>query len=77
MSDLIPDPLYPHARVTADELAQMPPNMTPAEALPWARISRAALYRAINSGEIEACRLGRNLRIPTRRFLAQLGVLDD
>jgi len=69
--------LRPRGRVTAEELAQMPPSLKPTEALPWARLSRSAFYAALRAGEIDCCHLGRSIRIPTRRFLASLGVLDE
>jgi hypothetical protein len=69
--------LRPRGVVTEAELALMPASLKPSEALPWARISRSAFYAALRSGEIGSCRLGRSIRIPTRRFLRHLGVLDD
>ena len=69
--------LNPRARVTLKELAQMPPSLKPVEAQPWARLSRSAFYSALAAGEIESCRVGRSIRIPTRRFLSRLGVLDE
>ena len=71
------DLLCPRGRVTAEELAQMPPNLKPSEALPWARLSRSAFYAALRAGEIDCCHLGRSIRIPTRRFFESLGVLDE
>jgi hypothetical protein len=71
------DLLRPRSRVTAEELGLMPPSLTPAEAQPWARVSRSAFYAALSSGAISSCRLGHSIRIPTRRFLDQLGVLEE
>jgi len=69
--------LRPRGSVTEAELALMPASLKPSEALPWARVSRSAFYAALRSGEIGSCRLGRSIRIPTRRFLRRLGVLDE
>ncbi len=71
------DLLRPRSRVTAEELELMPPSLTPAEAMSWARLSRGAFYSALSSGEISSCRLGHSIRIPTRRYLLQLGVLEE
>ena len=77
MDAITDDLLRPRAIVTAAELALMPPNLKPAEAMPWARTSRAAFYAALRSGEVASCRLGHSIRIPTRRFLSALGVLEE
>jgi len=69
--------LRPRPHVSAEELALMPPSLTPAESWPWARVSRGAFYQMVKSGEIHGCRLGHTIRIPTKRFLGQLGVLDE
>ena len=69
--------LRPRGLVTEAELALMPASLKPSEALPWARLSRSAFYAALRSGEIGSCRLGRSIRIPTRRFLRRLGVLVE
>ena len=69
--------LRPRPRVTAEELGLMPPNLTAAEAMPWARASRGAFYQMIKAGQIPSCRLGHAIRIPTRRYLMQLGVLEE
>jgi hypothetical protein len=69
--------LQPRPLVTIEELNQMPASLKPAEAQPWARVSRSALYAALQSGEIPSCRLGHSIRIPTRRFLTQIGALQD
>ena len=71
------DLLRPRPHVSAAELGLMPPSLTPAEAMPWARVSRGAFYQMVKSGEIHGCRLGHAIRIPTKRFLAQLGVLEE
>lgn len=71
------DLLRPRPRVTAEELSRMPANLKPAEAQPWSRLSRSAFYAALSSGEVFSCRLGHSIRIPTRRFLKQLGVLEE
>ena len=71
------DLLQPRPRVTAEELGRMPASLKPAEAQPWSRLSRSAFYSALSSGEISSCRLGHSIRIPTRRFLQQIGVLDE
>jgi hypothetical protein len=71
------DLLCPRGRVTAAELAQMPASLKVREAQPWVRLSRSAFYAALRSGEIASCHLGHSIRIPTRRFLESLGVLDD
>lgn len=71
------DLLKPRAFVTLEELALMPPSLTPAEALPWARKGRSGFYKALAEGEIASCRLGRSIRIPTRRYLIQLDVLEE
>jgi excisionase family DNA binding protein len=57
------------------ELQHMPPTLTPAEAMPWIRLSRSVFYKLLASGEIGSCRLGHSIRIPTRRFLEHIGVL--
>ena len=69
------DLLRPRAIVTAEEVRAMPPSLTPAEAMPWTRQSRASFYACLARGEIFHCRLGHSIRIPTRRFLEQIGVL--
>jgi hypothetical protein len=69
--------LAPRAQVTPEELVQMPPSLTPAEALPWTRLSRGAFYKMLAAGDIASCRLGHSIRIPTRRFLLGIGVLDE
>jgi hypothetical protein len=71
------DLLQPRPRVTAEELSRMPASLKPAEAQAWSRLSRSAFYAALRSGEVSSCRLGHSIRIPTRRFLAQLGVLEE
>lgn len=71
------DLLRPRGRVTAEELAQMPASLKVHEAQPWARLSRSAFYAALRSGEIACCHLGHSIRIPTRRFLESIGVLDE
>lgn len=73
----IVDLLQPRPWVTAEELSRMPASLKPAEAQPWSRLSRSAFYSALHSGEISSCRLGHSIRIPTRRFFAQLGVLEE
>jgi hypothetical protein len=75
--DTLSELLRPRARVSAAELAAMPPSLTPAEAWPWTRQSRSSFYKCLARGEIFHCRLGSAIRIPTRRFLFQLGVLDE
>jgi excisionase family DNA binding protein len=55
----------------------MPPMLTPAEASPWTRLSRSVFYQLLASGDIASCRLGHSIRIPTKRFLASLGVLEQ
>jgi hypothetical protein len=71
------DLLRPRGRVTSEELALMPASLKPAEAQPWTRLSRSSFYAALRSGDIASCRLGRAIRIPTRRFLLAIGVLDE
>jgi hypothetical protein len=71
------DLLQPRPRVTPEELSRMPASLKPAEAQPWSRLSRSAFYSALSSGEISSCRLGHSIRIPTRRYLLQLGVLEE
>lgn len=71
------DLLAPRSSVTEDELRRMPPSLTPAEAWPWARVSRGAFYQMVKAGQINSCHLGHSIRIPTKRFLAQLGVLEE
>lgn len=71
------DLLLPRGRVTLEELRQMPPSLKPAEAMPWTRIARSSFYKAVAAGDISSCRLGHSIRIPTRHFLASLGVLED
>ena len=71
------DLLRPRGRVTAQELAQMPASLKPDEARPWTRLSRSTFYASLRNGEIASCRLGHSIRIPTRRFLDAIGVLDD
>ena len=70
------DLMTPRARVTLDELARMPATLTPAEGLPWTRLGRSAYYRWLAESGL-GCRLGHSIRIPTRRFLLALGVLDE
>jgi hypothetical protein len=69
--------LLPRPHVTSEELGRMPASLKPAEAQPWSRLSRSAFYSALRSGEVSSCRLGHAIRIPTRRFLLQIGVLDE
>ena len=69
--------LAPRVRVTLGELVRMPPSLTPAEALPWTRLSRGAFYKMLRAGDVASCRLGHSIRIPTRRFLLDLGVLEE
>lgn len=69
--------IKPRALVTAEELASMPASLTPAEAWPWTRQSRSSFYKCLARGEIYHCRLGSAIRIPTRRFFDQIGVLDE
>jgi len=69
--------LTPRAQVTEEELRQMPPSLTPAEALPWTRLSRGTFYQMLASGDVASCRLGHSIRIPTRRFLMSIGVLEE
>ena len=69
--------LTPRARVTPEELQRMPPSLTPAEALPWTRLSRGAFYKMLAAGDIASCRLGHSIRIPTRRFMLRMGVLEE
>ncbi len=76
MSSEALDLLRPRARVTEEELAQMPPTLTPAEARPWARVSRPAFYRALKVGLVPHLALGRSIRIPTYAYLSSLGVLE-
>jgi len=71
------DLLLPRGRVTNEELALMPASLKVREAQPWARLSRSAFYAALRSGEIASCHLGHAIRIPTRRFLQSIGVLDE
>jgi hypothetical protein len=71
------DLLRPRPHVTAEELGLMPPSLTAAEAMPWTRVSRGAFYAMVKSGQIHGCHLGGVIRIPTRAFLSQLGVLDE
>jgi hypothetical protein len=71
------DLLQPRPRVTTEELGRMPASLKPVEAQPWSRLSRSAFYSALRSGEVSSCRLGHAIRIPTRRFLLQIGVLDE
>ena len=54
----------------------MPASMTAAEGQPWTRLSRSAYYKWLRESGI-CCYLGHSIRIPTRRFLAALGVLDE
>ena len=68
------DLLRPRAVVTAEELAQMPPSLKPAEAIPWTRLSRSAFYSWLRTSGL-ALKLHGSIRIPTRRFLEQIGVL--
>ena len=69
--------LHPRGCVTFAELELMPASLTPAEAMPWTRLSRGAFYRLLGSGDLPSCRLGHSIRIPTRRFLSTLDVLED
>jgi hypothetical protein len=71
------DLLRPRGRVTTEELALMPASLKASEAQPWARLSRSAFYAALRSGDIASCHLGHSIRIPTRRFLKSIGVLDE
>ena len=71
------DLIKPRALVTAEELASMPASLTPAEAWPWTRQSRSSFYKCLARDEIHHCRLGSAIRIPTRRFFDQIGVLDE
>lgn len=68
--------LTPRACVTAEELRRMPAGLTAAEGQPWTRLSRSAYYRWLAASGL-SCHLGHSIRIPTRRFLLALGVLDD
>ena len=68
--------LSPRARVTVEELERMPASLKPAEAMAWTRLGRGSFYRWIGTSGL-ACRLGGSIRIPTRRFLLALGVLDE
>ena len=68
--------LTPPAQVTIDELGRMPASLTAAEGQPWTRLSRSAYYRWLAASGL-GCRLGGSIRIPTRRFLLALGVLDE
>ncbi len=63
-------------RVTQEELKRMPASLTAAEGQPWTRLSRGAYYRWLAASGL-ACHLGGSIRIPTRRFLSALGVLDE
>ena len=69
--------IKPRALVTAEELALMPASLMLAEAWPWTRQSRSSFYKCLARGEIYHCRLGSAIRIPTRRFFDQIGVLDE
>lgn len=69
--------LRPRGRVTEEELALMPASLKPNEARPWARSSRSSFYAALRSGEVVSFRIGHSIRIPTKRFLAGIGVLDE
>jgi hypothetical protein len=71
------DLLRPRPFVTSDELNRMPASLKPGEAQPWSRLSRSAFYAALQSGELVSVRLGHSIRIPTRRYLSQLGVLEE
>ena len=75
--DATGDILAPRAQVTRAELRRMPPSLTPAEAMPWTRLSRSAFYKMLAEGAIASCRLGHSIRIPTRRFLLSIGVLEE
>lgn len=71
------DILLPRGRVTEAELEQMPATLKPCEAWPWTRQSRSAFYQLLSRGELPAIRLGHSIRIPTRRFLLAIGVLEE
>jgi hypothetical protein len=71
------DLLRPRPFVSSGELNQMPASLKPGEAQPWSRLSRSAFYAALQSGELASVRIGHAIRIPTRRFLSQLGVLEE
>jgi hypothetical protein len=68
--------LRPRAIVTAEELRRMPAELRPAVAQPWTDLGRSAFYGWLRSSGL-ALRLGGSIRIPTKRFLAALGVLDE
>lgn len=76
-SGVMSDLLRPRACVTHAELELMPASLKPAEAMPWSRLARSSFYHALASGAVPSCRLGRSIRIPTRRFLIGLGVLEE
>ena len=68
--------LSPRARVTLEELERMPASLKPAEAIAWTRLARGSFYRWLATSGL-ACHLGGSIRIPTRRFMVAIGVLDD
>ena len=68
--------LSPRARVTLEELERMPASLKPAEAMAWTRLARGSFYRWLATSGL-ACHLGGSIRIPTRRFMVAIGVLDD
>ncbi|MDZ5443802.1 helix-turn-helix domain-containing protein [Micromonospora sp. 4G57] len=59
---------------TASEARELPdpaaePTLVPNRAAAILGVSRTAVYDAIGRGEIPSLRVGRSIRIPTRRFL--------
>jgi ABC-type tungstate transport system substrate-binding protein len=54
----------------------MPASLKPAEAMAWCRLARGSFYRWLATSGL-ACHLGGSIRIPTRRFMIAIGVLDD
>jgi excisionase family DNA binding protein len=52
-------------------------TLTVKQAAAVAGISRRDAYDLVANGEIPSVRLGGAIRIPTRRFLAMLAMLDD
>ncbi len=54
----------------------LPAVLTVEEAAEVLRIGRSAAYAAVRAGEIPSIKVGRAIRVPTRRLEAMLGLGD-
>jgi excisionase family DNA binding protein len=55
------------------DAADLPPFLTPKEAAARLRVSRWAIYDAVNAGTLPAVRVGRCIRIPKHAVVAESG----